>query len=74
MKNHFSSTVNVFSYDGVAKYKKLASVESGSIFNVPLADVYSPPSEFYFQVKTNKIMDTVAFFTYSRVVRLWFIH
>jgi hypothetical protein len=50
LKNHFSSAVNLFAFDGVSKFKKLATVQPDDIFNVPVVDVYSPPNELYFQV------------------------
>ena len=50
LKNHFSSTVNIFSFDGSSSYKKLANIELDKIFNVPLDDVYTTSKEFYFQV------------------------
>ena len=50
IKNHYIRKVNVYTFDGKSKYKRMASIEPDKSFPVPLADVYSPPYEFYFQV------------------------
>ena len=51
VKNHFDRVVNVFTYDGVAKYDKLTSLKPDDSFNVPLGNVYASPYEFYFMVE-----------------------
>ena len=60
IKNHFSSTINVFAFDGVSNYTKLSSIAQDSIFHVPLAHVYRPPHEFFFQVKVFLNMDMLS--------------
>ena len=53
VKNHFERAVNLFTYHAESgEYVKLTCLRPDAAFDVPLENVYAPPHQFYFQVKT----------------------